>query len=97
MISGLPERLKEARTKQGYSQRMVAKQLYISPSIISCYETGERTPSTEVLLALSYMYKCSTDYLLGREADPPRVSLDADGLKPSQIQALQELIRTIKD
>lgn len=97
MIKGLPERLKEARTKQGYSQRMVAKQLDISPSIISCYETGERTPSTEVLLALSYMYKCSTDYLLGREADPPKTVLAVDGLKPEQIQAIQELIRTMKE
>lgn len=97
MINGLPERLRNSRIKQGYSQRTVAKQLGISPSVISCYESGERTPSTDVLLALSYMYKCSTDYLLGRESDPPRLFLDAEGLSPRQMQAINELISSIKE
>lgn len=97
MIKGLPERLRKARTKQGFSQRTVAQQLGISPSIISCYESGERTPSTDVLLALSYMYKCSTDYLLGREPESPSVILDATGLTPRQMQAINELIRAIKE
>ena len=66
MIKGLPEKLKEQREKYHLSQKDVADQLHISPSIISGYETGERTPSTEKLLALSYLYHCSTDYLLGR-------------------------------
>ena len=64
MINGLPEKLKKLRQKQGYSQQKVAKRLEVSPSIISGYETGERTPSVEMLLALSYLYRCSTDYLL---------------------------------
>lgn len=97
MIKGLPERLRNSRIKQGYSQRTVANQLGISPSVISCYESGERTPSTDVLLALSYMYKCSTDYLLGRESAPPRLFLDAEGLSPRQMQAINELISSIKE
>ena len=88
MIKGLPERLKELRTKLGYSQRAVAKQLNVSPAIISGYETGERTPSTENLLALSYLYRSSTDYLLGRESAPAQVTVNVDGLSPKQIQLL---------
>ena len=65
MVMGLPERLKEMRTKLGLSQREVARLLELSPSVVSAYETGERTPSTEILLRLSNLYKCSTDYLLG--------------------------------
>lgn len=49
MIKGLPEKLKEQREKYHYSQKYVADQLHVSPSIISGYETGERTPSTEKL------------------------------------------------
>lgn len=96
MIKGLSTKLKELRMSQNLSQADVAKKLDISPSIVSGYETGERTPSTENLLALSYLYKCSTDYLLGKSSDKPSVALDTDGLTPEQIQSLQNLINTIK-
>ena len=97
MISGLPEKLKDLRTKNGFSQRNVAKRLEISPSIISGYETGERTPSVEVLLALSRLYRCSTDYLLGRNTPNPSETLEVDGLSANQIQALADLIRAIRE
>ena len=47
MIQGLPEKLKKLRERYHYSQKDVAKQLHISPSIVSGYESGERTPSAE--------------------------------------------------
>lgn len=96
MIKDLSTKLKELRMTQNLSQADVAKKLEISPSIISGYETGERTPSTENLLALSYLYKCSTDYLLGKSNDKPFIVLDTEGLTPEQIQALQTLIKTMK-
>lgn len=80
MIKDLSTKLKELRMSQNLSQADVAKKLEISPSIVSGYETGERTPSTENLLALSYLYKCSTDYLLGKSSDKPSAVLDTDGL-----------------
>ena len=97
MIKGLPEKLQELRAKYGYSQKQVAEKLEISPSIVSGYETGERTPSTDVLLSLSQIYHCSTDYLLGKESTNPPVVLDVEGLTSEQIQAIQNLIYTIKD
>ena len=96
MIKDLSTNLKELRMSQNLSQADVAKKLEISPSIVSGYETGERTPSTANLLALSYLYKCSTDYLLGKSNDKPTVTLDTDGLTIEQIQALQTLIQTMK-
>ena len=96
MIKGLPEKLKNLRIRQGFSQRAVAKQLQLSPSIISGYETGERTPSVEILLALSYLYRCSTDYLLGRETDRPADVLNVDGLTARQIQAVTELVNSMR-
>ena len=96
MIKDLSTKLKELRMSQNLSQADVAKKLGISTSIVSGYETSERTPSTENLLALSYLYKCSTDYLLGKANDRPSVVLDTDGLTPEQIQALQTLIKTMK-
>lgn len=96
MINGLPDRLKALRLKYHYSQKQVADLLNISPSIVSGYETGERTPSVEVLLSFSYLYKCSTDYLLGKEAVIPDMVLDTSMLNDKQIQALQTLIETMK-
>lgn len=96
MIKGLPTKLKQLRISHNYSQKEVAHKLGISPSIVSGYETGERTPSMEVLLSLSYLYKCSTDYLLGKSNEVPAVVLDTDGLNQEQIQVLQSLIEVMK-
>ncbi len=97
MINGLPEKLHNLRLKYRFSQKQVADKLGISPSIISGYETGERTPSTDVLLSLSNIYHCSTDYLLGKEIQQPPIVLDIGGLTDKQIQAIQNLIDAIKD
>lgn len=80
MIKNLAGRLKELRIQNKLTQKQVSELLGISPSIISGYETGERTPSAEILLSLSYLYKCSTDYLLGKSNDMPTILLDTNGL-----------------
>ena len=94
MIKGLPEKLESLRKQYGLSQREAASRLGISTSVISAYENGERTPSTENLLALSYLYKCSTDYLLGKESEPPKIILNTDKLSQKQLQILSDLIDT---
>lgn len=97
MIHGLPEKLKQLRTQHGFSQRRLANLIDVSPSIISGYETGERTPSTEALLALSDIFNCSTDYLLGKQSTAPSAVLDVEGLSAEQIQSLQTIILALKN
>lgn len=97
MIKDLPDKLKCLRLQYGLSQKQVAEILDISPSIVSAYETGERTPSTDVLLSLSRLFQCSTDFLLGRQMEQPKIVLNTEGLTDSQIKALQALINTIRD
>lgn len=96
MIKNLPTKLKQLRLQNNLSQKDVANKIGVSPSIISGYETGERTPSTEILLSLSYLFKCSTDYLLGRTNTTPIVTLDTDGLTTEQIQVIQSLINVMR-
>ena len=96
MIHGLPEKIKELRRKSNYSQHEIAKKLDVSDSIISGYETGERTPSVENLLALARLFRCSTDYLLGRDEEPDAPALDVEGLSARQIKLLSELIDTMR-
>lgn len=96
MIQGLPDRLSKLRVQHGLSQKAVADRLQLSASIVSGYETGERTPSTEVLLKFTALYRCSADYLLGIEQSAPATVLDVTGLSTEQIQALQTLIDGIR-
>ena len=96
MIKGLPEKLRLLRIKYGYSQKQVADKIDVSPSVVSGYETGERTPSTEVLLSLSYLYNTSSDYLLGRQVNSPESMISVDGLTDDQISAIINLIESIK-
>lgn len=96
MINGLPDRLKTLRLKNNYTQKQLASKLKISPSIISGYELGDRSPSIEVLISFSYLYKCSIDYLLGKDTTPPPDFLDTTGLNDRQVQALRTLIETMK-
>ncbi len=96
MINGLPYRLRVIREKHKFSQRDVANMLDVSPSLISSYETGERTPSVDVLLRLSDLYRCSIDYLLGKEADCDCISFSLDEFTPTQIHILLKLIEEFR-
>ena len=95
MVNGLPARLKQMRERAGLSQRQAAERLNVSASIISGYETGERTPSVENLLALSNLYKCSVDYLLGKKSVPPSAGIDLSGLTERQIQLLSAFLQSL--
>lgn len=97
MINGLGERLKILREKFGYSQRTIAKRLKISPSVISGYESGEKSPSLEILIAISDIYNCSTDYLLGKKTENKPVLLDTRGLSDEEIKAVVALIDAMKN
>ena len=94
MIKDLPEKLKYLRSKYGFFQKKVADKLGISPSIVSGYETGERTPSIDVLLSLSFLYYCSVDYLLGKSNEQPQTQIDVSGLTDKQIQAINSVIES---
>ena len=85
MIKDLPEKLRLLRSENKYTQKQLAELLDVSPSIVSGYETGERTPSLENLIALAQLYDCSTDYLLGLHHEEPSITIDAQGLTIHQI------------
>ena len=62
----LPEKLKKARKKKGYTQAYVAGQLDIEIGTLSGYERGYRRPSAELLAKLAELYNVPVDFLLGR-------------------------------
>lgn len=63
----ISERLKELRTKRGYSQAELAEKLHVSKSTISMIESGARKPSVEVLEMIADFFNVDVDYLRGKE------------------------------
>ncbi len=104
MIYGLGERLCEQRKLRHLTQAEVAARIDCAPSLVSNYETGERTPSLESLLALANIYNCSTDYLLGYDRKTFRIRnednsyyLDASMLSKQQRMIAQDLLDSLRD
>ena len=92
MVNGLGKRLEQARANLHLSQKEVAAAIGASASVISNYESGERTPSVENLMALASLYRCSADYLLGLEK-PSAAYVDASMLDERQSALLQGFLR----
>ena len=61
------EKLKLLRFEKGLTQDDLGYVLDVTKSCISCYESGTRQPSVEVLISLSIYFKVSIDYLVGIE------------------------------
>lgn len=61
------ERLKDLRTKRGYSQQDLAKKLGISKSTISMLEVGSRQPSKEMMELIADYFNVTLDYLMGKD------------------------------
>ena len=80
MIQGLPERLKVLRIQSGYSQKKAAEIAGISASILSGYESGEKTPSLQKILILANLYHL----------------IDVSHLDDEQIMALRKIISSMK-
>ena len=66
------ERLRAVRRARGLSLRELAKQLDVSPSLISQVETGRASPSVSTLYAIAQVLSVSVDDLLFNEADRPQ-------------------------
>jgi transcriptional regulator with XRE-family HTH domain len=65
-MSVFSERLKEERKKAKLTQEEVAKQLGITRSAYTLYETDKTQPSLDTAVKLANLFKTSVDYLIGR-------------------------------
>ena len=96
MVNGLGFRLQEQRRLMKLSQKEVATTLNISPSVISNYESGERTPSVENIMALATLYRCSVDYLLGIDKSNITHSINTSMLSDEQNKLLTLFLESLR-
>lgn len=80
MSDPFPDRLRAARQLRGLSQSELAEKAGLQPSAVSHFETGRRAPSFDNLKTLSDALQVTTDYLLGRAAQPHLTGPAADQL-----------------
>ncbi len=95
MVYGLGKRLQEQRLLKNLSQKEVASSVGVSASIISNYESSERTPSVEILMALARLYHCSADYLLGFDKEENDPFIDVSMLNKEQKKLLQHFLLSL--
>ena len=84
----LTKKLKELRKAHSYTQEDVAAALGVVRQTYSHYETGSRTPNTEVLYKLAGLYNISVDDLIQLTMSFDRdIQFDA----PAPTQSSEEL------
>ena len=76
------ERLSQARTRRGWNQSELARQLGKPRQHISMIEQGKQQPRAELLIELATVLGVSTDYLLGRVHDERQFSDQAATAPP---------------
>lgn len=94
------KRLRELRAERDMTQKQVAERIGGTASIVSAYENGIRQPSYEALIRLARLYGVSTDYLLGvsgKRGSDSRYLVSLDGLTPSRIALVSQLIDALKE
>lgn len=87
------DKLKMLRTSQNLTQQQLATRLGVQKSVVSYYESGERTPSTDVLIKLARVFHTTIDYLLDVKRE--RV-IDVSGLSESDIAAVTAVVEALK-
>lgn len=61
------ESLKDLRIEKGLSLKQLGKELGVSDIAISRWETEQRIPNIESLVAIAKYFGVTTDYLVGLE------------------------------
>ncbi len=61
----LKDKLRELRTSSGLTQEALANQIFVSRTLISKWESGERYPSKDNLARLAVFFRVSQEELIG--------------------------------
>ena len=80
MQSDFPRVLSLLRKEKGISQKEAAANLGVSQALLSHYEKGIRECGLDFLVRAADFYNVSTDYLLGRSADPEGLTIAAEDI-----------------
>lgn len=66
------------RTENHLSQAGLAQRIGSSQKAVDYWEKGATEPTARFIIAMANCFKCSTDYVLGREDDFGNVNVESD-------------------
>lgn len=69
MVLKVAERIQALRGLSGMTQKELASKLHVTRSSVNAWEMGISIPSPKKLVALSLLFKTSSDYILGIDSD----------------------------
>ena len=76
------KKVKELRHENNLTQQKMAQKIHIAQNTLSQIENNIANPSYDVLISISNLFQCSTDYLLGREDDLGNVVIQGETNAP---------------
>lgn len=90
------ERLKQLRIKNGLKQQELADMFGLSSGTISFYESEQRKPDIDFIVAIAKYFDVSTDYLLGLTNATDKENIDISkvtGLDDFSITILEQSLK----
>lgn len=99
-MSTIGDRIYKRRKALKLTQEALAQKLYSKKRNICNYEKDIRQPDLETLVRIADALSCTTDYLLGTDAEPTREETDlvkATGLSGKAVAVLMSFHNTIDD
>ena len=93
----LGKQIKTLRLTKKMTLSAMAERVGVKTSSIASYESGERTPSVEVLIEIARLFQVSIDNLLGlNNQHGNRYSVDITDLDQHQRNTILEIVSTYK-
>lgn len=89
----IAEKIKFLREEKNMTQSDLAKKLGITRSSVNAWEMGISIPSTQYIVELAYLFKVSTDYLLGLNTD---ANISTQGLNDDDVKLIYGVIEHLK-
>lgn len=80
------DRIRKLRIESNLTQKKLAELLDISPSAVGMYEQNRRIPDADSITRLAFIFRVSTDYLLGYKKTAQNEQLLTD--KQEQVLSL---------
>lgn len=90
----IADKIKKLRERNKLSQVGLAKALHVSRSTVNAWELSISQPTIKYIIEMCNVFNVTSDFILGLD-DTKSISLN--GLSPSQIQAVMQIIECFKN
>lgn len=92
----ISEKIKDFRLELGLTQKELAQKIGSTSKNIWAYENNIATPPIDVLINLSNFFRCSIDFLVGREDDFGNIIISSTPTAPALTEKERDLLDTFR-